>query len=138
DGDGDYDQLYSFGARSFSIWNGNTGKQVYDSGNEIDMITASKGAYPDNRSDDKGSEPEGIVAGRVGNNNLLFVGTERSNGVLVYDVTNPVKPRFLQWLTAGQGPEGLHFVAAENSPTGKSMLVVSNEVDGVVKIFSTN
>jgi hypothetical protein len=137
DGDGDYDELYSYGARSFSIWNGNTGEQVYDSGDEIDKIAAENGAYPDSRSDDKGSEPEGVTIGRIENTNLLFIGTERANGIFVYDITNPTKPRFMQWLQAGEGPEGLQFVEAALSPTGKSLLIVSNETEGVVKIYST-
>jgi len=34
DGDGDYDQLYMMGARSFSIWNGQ-GELVFDSGSQL-------------------------------------------------------------------------------------------------------
>jgi hypothetical protein len=137
DGDGDFDELYSFGARSFSIWNGNTGKQIFDSGNELDKRAFSEGNYDDKRSDDKGAEPEGVVIGRVGNKNLLFVGMERVDGVAVYDVTNPVKPKYLQWLDCGDAPEGLLFISAEDSPTGKSLLVVSSEDDGVVTVFET-
>lgn len=137
DGDGDFDELYSFGARSFSIWNGNTGKQIFDSGNELDKRAFSEGNYDDKRSDDKGAEPEGVVIGRVGNKNLLFVGMERVDGVAVYDVTNPVKPKYLQWLDCGDAPEGLLFISAEDSPIGKSLLVVSSEDDGVVTVFET-
>ena len=35
DNDGDYDEIYSFGARSFIVWNGYSGKQIYDSQNEL-------------------------------------------------------------------------------------------------------
>jgi hypothetical protein len=137
DGDGDFDELYSFGARSFSVWNGNTGKQIFDSGNELDKRAFSEGNYDDKRSDDKGAEPEGVAVGRVGNKNLLFVGMERVDGVAVYDVTNPVKPKYLQWLDCGDAPEGLLFISAEDSPIGKSLLVVSSEDDGVVTVFET-
>lgn len=136
-GDGDFDELYSFGARSFSIWNGNTGKQIFDSGNMLDKTATSEGNYDDKRSDDKGSEPEGVEIGRVGNKNLLFVGLERADGVAVYDVTNPVKPKYLQWLDCGDAPEGLLFIPANESPSGKSLLVVSSEGDGVVTVFIT-
>jgi len=137
DGDGDYDKLYSYGARSFSIWNGHTGKQIYDSGDFLDKTAVLEGSYDDGRSDDKGVEPETVVIGRVGNKNLLFVGMERADAVAVYDVTNPVKPKYLQWLKCGDAPEGIIFIPAEESPVGKSLLVVSSENDGVVTVFNT-
>ena len=40
DGDGDFDALYTFGARSFSIWDA-TGAQVFDSGDALERITAA-------------------------------------------------------------------------------------------------
>jgi DNA-binding beta-propeller fold protein YncE len=138
DGDGDYDELYSYGARSFSIWHGLTGELIFDSKDFIDREAFRRGKYPDSRSDDKGCEPEGIAIGRVGNNNLLFVGLERANAVMVFDVTNPRNPEYLQWLNAGVGPEGVLFVPASESPNGKSLLIVSSEVDGTVKIYTTN
>ena len=137
DGDGDFDELYAPGARSFSIWNGNTGALVFDSKNELDKKAFDAGRYADSRSDDKGTEPEGIAIGRVGNKNMLFVGMERADAVAVYDITNPIKPVFLKILNCGVGPEGVLFVDADKSPNGKSMLIVSSEVDGVIKIFST-
>jgi DNA-binding beta-propeller fold protein YncE len=137
DGDGDYDKLYSYGARSFSIWHGLTGKQIYDSGDFLDKTAVLEGSYDDARSDDKGVEPEAVVTGRVGNKNLLFVGMERADAVAIYDVTNPVKPKYLQWLKCGDAPEGIIFIPAEESPVGKSLLVVSSENDGVVNVFIT-
>jgi hypothetical protein len=35
------------------------------------------------------------------------------------------------------GPEGVLFVNASESPNGKSLLIISSEVDGVVKIYTT-
>lgn len=142
DGNGFYEGLYSLGARSFSIWNGLTGEQVFDSKNELDKRCAmlppvGPNSYADARSDDKGVEPEGVVIGRVGNNNLLFVGMERSNTVFVYDVTNPTRPVYLQYLATGTAPEGLHFIPADKSPNGRSILVVSNETSGDIRIYST-
>jgi hypothetical protein len=76
DGDGDYDQIYTFGARSFTIWD-SAGNRVYDSGADFERITAA--ALPknfnsnndsnnfDNRSDNKGPEPEGVVIGAIAN-----------------------------------------------------------------------
>jgi hypothetical protein len=146
DGDSDFDELYAPGARSFSIWNGNTGVQIFDSKNELDVKSDEAGFYPDSRSDDKGVEPEGLAIGKVGNNNMLFVGMERADAVAVYDITNPIRPVFRQILRSpapagtdqGIGPEGVLFVPADKSPNGKSLVIVSFEVDGVIKIYSTN
>jgi len=135
-GDGLYEALYSFGARSFSVWNGNTGAQIYDSKNELEQKCKDAGVYDDNRSDDKGVEPEGIALGLVGNKNIAFVGMERADAVAVYDVSNPGAPVFLQLLKTGDAPEGVLFVSAKDSPTKKSLLIVSSEDDGVVKVFT--
>jgi hypothetical protein len=135
-GDGLYETLYSFGARSFSVWNGNTGAQVYDSRNELEQKCKDAGVYDDARSDDKGVEPEGITLGVVGNKNIAFVGLERADAVAVYDVSNPGAPVFLQLLKSGDAPEGVLFVSAKDSPTKKSLLIVSSEGDGVVKVFT--
>ena len=135
-GDGLYETLYSFGARSFSVWNGNTGAMVFDSKNELEVKTNAAGYYDDGRSDDKGVEPEGIALGLVGNKNIAFIGMERADAVAVYDVTNPMAPVYLQLLKSGDAPEGVLFVAAKDSPTKKSLLIVSSENDGVIKVYS--
>lgn len=158
DGDGDFDRLYAFGARSISVWN-SSGTQVYDSGDFIERLTA--GTYPtffnasstdntlDSRSDNKGPEPEGVTTGKIGNRTYAFVGLERIGGVMVYDVTVPFAPRFAYYLnnrnfaaatnTAAAGdlaPEGLTFIPATDSPNGRNLLVVANEVSGTVTIYN--
>jgi hypothetical protein len=138
DGDSDYDAIYAYGARSFSIWHGENGQQIYDSGNEVDSITFKNNAYDDGRSDDKGAEPEGIAVGRIGNSSFLFVGLERADAVMVFELSNPRRPRFVQFLPCGDAPEGVAFVEADKSPNGKPLLIVSSENDGQVKIFSAN
>lgn len=136
DNDGDFDELYSFGSRSFSIWNGNTGAQVFDSKNELDKKAIALGVYDDGRSDDKSVEPEGITIGKVGNKMVAFVGMERVDAVAMYDISNPLVPVFLQLVKCGDAPEGVLFIPAKDSPTKKSLLVVSSENDGFVKIFT--
>lgn len=157
DGDGDYDQLYALGARSFSIWTAE-GDQVYDSGDEIEQITAA--AFPgffnssndgnalDNRSDNKGPEPEGVTLGVIDGRTYAFIGLERIGGVMIYDVTNPMNPVFQQYVNnrdfsedpeSGQpldlGPEGLTFVSADDSPNGIPLLLVANEISGTVTVY---
>ncbi len=146
DGDGDFDELYSFGARSFSVWNGLTGTQVFDSKNELDTKTfeiLGLGSndnkipgYDDGRSDDKSVEPEGITIGKVGKTDVAFVGMERADAVAMYDITNPQSPKFLQIVKTGDAPEGVLFVPARMSPNKKSLLIVSSEGDGFVTIYS--
>ncbi len=158
--DGMYEELYAFGARSFSIWDEN-GQQVFDSADDFEQITAE--ALPayfnanhednsastfDNRSDNKGPEPEGVVLGKVRGMTIAFVGLERIGGIMAYDITNPASPSFLSYANnrtfevpadspaAGDlGPEGLAFIKADDSPTGKPLLVVGNEVSGTTTIY---
>lgn len=141
DNDGDYDVVYSYGARSFSIWS-TSGSLVYDSGNSIatETLNATPDRFNDNdaRSDDKGAEPESLEVLNIGNERyILFVGLERNDQVLVYDITNPMAPQFLNILshTGDKGPEGLLAINAEDSPSGKALLVVSNEYSGTVTIY---
>ncbi len=136
DRDGDYDALYSFGARSFSVWNGLSGALIYDSGSELEEKAKLIGSYPDSRSDDKGVEPEGIAVGEVNKTPLVFIGMERANAVAIYNVSNPANPLFLQILKTGNGPEGVLFISAHDSPTGRSLLVVSSENDGLIKVYA--
>lgn len=137
DNNDEYEELYSYGARSFSVWNGNSGEHIFDSRNELDVQAFLNNKYADSRSDDKSIEPEGVVVGSIGNIKLLFVGLERVDAVAVYDVTNPRNPKYLQWLDTGDAPEGLTFISAEESPTGTNLLLVSSEDDGVITIFTT-
>jgi len=157
DGDGDYDKLYAFGGRSFSIWT-QAGTLVFDSGDAFEQIT--KDAYPlyfnasstnntlDDRSDDKGPEPEGVTVAKLFGRNYAFIMLERIGGVMVYDLTTPANPEFVQYINtrdfafapssaaAGDlGPEAARVVQGKDSPTGKPLLIVSNEVSGSLRIF---
>jgi hypothetical protein len=175
-----YDKLYSYGARSFSIWDEN-GKQIWDSGAEFEKFLASddcklgskrnipcanyfnsghdEGNAKDSRSDAKGPEPEGVTIGSIGAKTFAFIGLERMGGVLVYDITNPTAPFRVDYLNprdewekepedeaaAGKlaaigdlGPEGLVFVPAAQSPNGKPLLIVGNEVSGTTAVMQLN
>jgi hypothetical protein len=135
DQDGDYDALYSFGARSFSVWNAATGQQVFDSKNELDVKAKEANLYDDGRSDDKSVEPEAIAIGRVGSKMVAFVGMERADAVAIYDVTNPLAPSFIKVIKTGDAPEGVLFIPASKSPVQQSLVVVSSENDGLVKLY---
>ena len=146
DGDGDFDAAYSYGARSFSIWDG-SGSLVYDSGDDFEQILAKQvprlfnaddGESFDARSEHQGPEPEGIVVGEVGDRSLAFIGLERAGGVMVYDVTDPDAPRFMLYEPSYRGdlsPEGMVFVPAASSPHGQPLLLVAHERSGTVSIY---
>lgn len=136
DKDGDVDSIFTFGGRGFSILDGNSGKIVWDSKNELDKITRDSSRYKDHRSDDKSIEAEAVVIGKSGNNLYAFIGLDRTNAVAVYNINDPMKPVFRQLLKTGDGPEGLIYIKAEDSPTRKPLLVVSSEYDGLIKVFS--
>src|SRR6185503_11937015 len=92
DADSAFEQLYSFGARSFSVWDA-AGRQIFDSGDAIERITAQRlpalfnsthtnnlntDANPNNwtrdsRSDDKGPEPEGVTIARLFGRQFAFI-----------------------------------------------------------------
>jgi hypothetical protein len=153
---GQCSKLWSYGARSFSIWRASDMTRVFDSGEDFERITAEIAAQPgapfkfnsghdndtlDSRSPAKGPEPEGIVLGSIGARTYAFVGLERVGGVMVYDITDPALARFETYLntrngsTGDLGPEGLSFVPAAKSPNGKPLLIVSNEVSGTTVVM---
>ena len=153
DGDGDFDQLVSYGGRSFSIRDAH-GNLVFDSGDDFAQITAeqvpelfnSNGTLDsfDSRSDAKGAEPEGVVVEEVDGTPYAFVGLERTGGIMVYDISDPANSKFVQYINPideetgdalDLAPEGLQFIPADDSPNGEPLLTVSNEVSGTVSIY---
>lgn len=160
DDDGDLDEIYAYGARSFSIRT-TTGGLVWDSGDELEQLTATllptrfnashSNNTLDNRSPSKGPEPESVTVGKVRGRTLAFVGLERIGGIAVYNVSDPFNPRLEDYVntrvflnpfnfaTAGDlGPEGLAFIAAEDSPNGQPLLVVAHEISGSTTVFQIN
>ena len=134
DGDGDYDKIYAYGARSFAIWD-TTGTLVYDSKNEIEKILATQASYnyPADRDDDKGAEPESVAIAKLENKTFAFIGLERAKGVMVFDISNPKAPVFVQYYNKDeidQSPEGLVFIPASKSGDGQSYLISTNEASG--------
>lgn len=153
--DGKFEALYSYGARSFSIWNADDMSLVYDSGSELESIVAR--AIPDqfnadnvengadDRSDDKGPETEAATIGQVGDKTYAFVGLERVGGIAIYNVENPMLPVFEGYYNSrdfsgeeaggDSAPEGLAFIAADQSPTGTALLLAAHEVTGTIAVY---
>ncbi|QUM89849.1 alkaline phosphatase [Moritella sp. 36] len=107
DNDGDIDKIYSYGSRSFSIWDAQ-GKQVFDSGNDFERITADRLGINfnnhnsknkgDSRSDDKGAEPEALAIGEINGRQYAFIGLERTSGFMIYDITVPQQAYFIDYI----------------------------------------
>jgi hypothetical protein len=157
DGDGDFDEIHAYGGRSFSIRTAD-GTLLWDSGSQFETKIAAlvptafnisnDNNTVDDRSDDKGPEPEGLTLGKVAGRTYAFVGLGRIGGVMVYDITNPSSPGFVTYANnrdydvkgldpnAGDlGPEGLVFISEENSPNGQPLLVIANEVSGTTTVY---
>jgi len=149
DGDGDYDELYAFGARSMSVLD-LFGRVRFDTGSELERFVrdqdpttfnANHSLVPqvDNRSDNKGPEPEAVAVGEVRGTTYAFLGAERQGGIFAYDLD--ARPG--QALLAGyvntrpddRGPEGALFIEKRDSPTRKPLLLVTNEVTGTIAAF---
>jgi 2',3'-cyclic-nucleotide 2'-phosphodiesterase/3'-nucleotidase/5'-nucleotidase len=164
DNDGDFEEIYSYGARSFSIWKASDISQVYDSGDDLGqqlLIADSDNFNSTNdendtwkkRSDDKGCEPEAIDVGTINDKHYAFIGLERMGGVMVYDVTDVTDVSFVTYennrnfdvaadsvkngeFAAGDlAPECVIFIPAADHSSGKNLLVVSNEVSGSISIY---
>jgi hypothetical protein len=158
DGDGDADCLSVLGSRSFSIRDPQ-GNLVFDSGDAFEQIVAQ--TYPvnsnsdneandfDSRSDNKGPEPEALALGEIKGRTYAFIGLERISGIMVYNITNPQAPKFIQFINnrdfssdpeAGTaddlGPEGIDFIPASHSPLGTPILAVANEIRGTTTLYT--
>ena len=117
------------GARGFSVWDPGTGRLLFEE-RGLEAIAVRFGHYPDGRSDAKGIEVEGVATAAFGRRQLAFVGSERGSFVAVYDVGNARRPRFLQLLPAGVGPEGILPIAE------RGLLVTSDEGSGSITILA--
>lgn len=109
------------GSRGFTVFD-RSGVVIWDSGSETEKYAAEAGVYPDHRSSAKGTEPETVAVADYGGSDMMFVGLERANSVLVYQA-NDGHPIFHQLLTTGIGPEGILPLP------GRNMVAVANEAD---------
>ncbi len=152
DNDGDADAIYAFGARSFSVWS-TDGELVWDSGDAIEQAIALldpdwteptaaqrgtvEGLGDDNRSDNKGPEPEHIEFGMIGDDLFAFVGLERANGIMLFELDDSGElPAFTY---AGvfhtQGDIQPEVFTVTTTEAGVTELLVANEVSGTVTLY---
>ncbi len=112
---------YEGGARGFTIFS-KDGEELYESGPSFEYQVAMAGHYPERRSGNKGVEPEGMEVKKFGDDNYIFLLSERGSVIGVYKDTG-AEPEFIQLLPTAIGPEGAIAIPQRN------ILAVSNEVD---------
>ena len=134
DGDPEIEELHNFGGRSFSIYDEN-GNQVFDSGDLLARVANAAGVYDDNRSDDKGTEPEGVTIGKIGDQTYMFGGLERVDSVVVFNITDPTDVQYVGFIEVDDAPEGLTFISSKDSPNGRDLLVVTSEGDSTLRVL---
>ena len=163
DGDGDIDTIHLRGSNSMTMYR--NGIALWDSGELLDQIQIKafgvaniNGSHSlssdkstmnyvgQDRSDDKGAEPEGVAVGMVGNTRVAILGLERMTALAVFDITQPRSPVFQEWLqmlpakatpakdVKHWSPEGIVFVSADKSPSGKALIITSYELSGSISI----
>ena len=163
DGDGDIDNIHLRGTNSMTIYR--SGSVIWDSGELLDQIQTQafgvaniNGSHSlssdkstmnyvgQDRSDDKGAEPEGVAVGMVGDRRIAVLGLERMTALAIFDITVPKKPVFQEWLqmlpakatpakdVKHWSPEGIVFVPADKSPSGKALIITSYELSGSLSI----
>ena len=157
----DYDGLdsskdYLFGGRSFTVLKvtENGLEEIFDSGSKFESITDEKisanfncsndDKTVDDRSGKKGPEPESVAVGTVGSKTYAFIALERIGGVMVYDITAPENTEFVNYINSREfnnniqgdvSPEGLCFIPAAQSKTGKPLLLAACEVSGTLAVY---
>jgi hypothetical protein len=151
DGDTLIDEAVMPGTRSFSIWNATTGALVGDTGSlEPLLLTLSPTLHNidgesgtgtfDDRSDDKGPEPEALTTGTINGHNYVFVGMERQCGILMFNVDNPAAPVFKAYINNAEdgmiAPESITFLPATSSPSGNPTLLIGYEFGGMIGVYT--
>jgi hypothetical protein len=153
DADPEFEEIRCLGSRSFSIFNADTKQIVFDSGDDFEMYTAQnfptvfnanhENNTPKGRSSSKGPEPEGITTATIAGRLFAFISLERIGGVMVYDITDPANVTFVDYknsrstsaYSGDQGPEGITYIPANQSPNGKGYILIANEVSGTITTF---
>jgi DNA-binding beta-propeller fold protein YncE len=127
------------GGRTVSVFDAASGELMGDTGNGIDATAAAAGTYPDARSPNKGSEPEGIVAFELDGVAHAAVSLERANAVALVSLADPRAPRVVgvapidRSEKAGKvAPEGVAYFA---SPDGRHWILSGNEKKGSLSVF---
>lgn len=110
------------GSRGFTVFN-KDGTVVFESGTAFEQAVIELGHYPEERSGNKGAEPEGMEFAVIDGTPMLFLLSERGSIVGVYEMTDPSAPVLAQMLPSGIAPEGAIAIP------GRNLLAIANEAD---------
>ena len=166
DNDGENEYIFTFGARSFSIFD-MFGNLVYDSGNNVELwlsqlepdnfnSTNDENDSFDNRSDDKGAEPEAVEVAVMDGKTYVLLGLERIGGVMIFDISDLKDVKYVNYFNnrdfsvdfsedateeqtravGDAGPEGVIYISPEESPIDNALIVTANEITGSVSVHS--
>lgn len=144
-----YSDLLMPGTRSMSIWNAETGALVGDTGSleplllglspELHNVDDGDPNLFDDRSPDKGPEPEALTVAQINNYMVAFVGLERQNGLLAFDITDPTDPLFIGYINSYEdgllSPESLVYIPEHLSPSGSGLLIAGYEDSGSIGVY---
>ncbi|CAN5385179.1 esterase-like activity of phytase family protein [soil metagenome] len=111
------------GTRGWTIFDAATGDVVWDAGNTVEQLAVRTGLHTEGRAESKGPEPEGLAITELGGTPVALIASERSNFVVVYDVSDVSAPKFQQILPTTPGPEGILPIPQ------RDLLVISSETD---------
>jgi hypothetical protein len=90
------------GSRGWTIFS-QDGEVIYESGTSFEYAIIEIGHYPEERSGNKGVEPESATFDVFGGTPYLFIGSERGSVVGVYNVTDPANPVLSSFCRRGSG-----------------------------------
>lgn len=149
-------KTYLFGGRSFTAYEATDSglTEVYDSQSEFEAKTfgflpafynvSNDDLKLESRTAKKGVEAESVTTGTIGDKTYAFIGLERIGGIMVYDVTDPSKAVYVNYVNSrdfskeiagDDSPEGLQFVPEADSPFRKPLILGAFEVSGTMGTF---
>ena len=127
------------GGRTLSVFDALNGNLIADTGNQLDEMAHAEGLYPDDRSDNKGSEPENVISFTINNTLYAAVGLERADAIALVSLEEPSQPKVItvEGVDPNAGkenvfaPEGLAYYETD----GKHYIYSANEKSGTMTVM---
>jgi len=127
------------GGRTLSVFDAATGKVLGDTGSQIDVQAAKVGAYPDERSGIKGSEPEEVETFMFGGVLYAVVSLERADAVALVSLVDPRHPKVLKVASMHGGKRGTYQpegIATWRHPKENAVYVFTADAEtGTMTVF---